>query len=131
MNDAQLIAEILRRAPFVNEPDARMALVSCLETLGFMLPEPLVRALAAALPLESQSLLSLGLFVRQRHPRVREDKAEPLALKRQTLARVQAVCHVLAELLPAELVARLSEAVPPQLAPAFDAALDQTREACA
>lgn len=129
MNDAQLIAEILRRAPFVNGEDARKALVSCLETLGFALPEPVVRALMAELPVECQSLLSLGLFVRLRHPRVREDRAAPLALHRLTLERVQAVCAALAELLPRELVALLSRELPFQLATAFDGG---TRaEACA
>jgi uncharacterized protein (DUF2267 family) len=120
VNDAQLIEEILRRAPFENGDDAQLALVSCLETLGFMLPEPLVGALSAALPRACGALLSLGLSVRLRHPRVREDKSEPLSLNRQTLERVQEICRVLGELLPGELVARLVAELPAQLATALD-----------
>jgi hypothetical protein len=119
MNDAQLMAEILKLTPFESTDDARLALVSSLETLGFLLPERLVAELEGALPPDCTSLLALGLSVRQRQPRVRAEKTAALSLERHTLERVQEICRVLGKLLAPELVGRLVAELPTQNAQAF------------
>jgi uncharacterized protein (DUF2267 family) len=126
MTDAQLLAEILKLAPFESAEDARLALISTMETLGFLLPEPLVAELETVLPQDCTGLLALGVSVRQHHPRVRAEKAAALSLKRHTLEGVQEICRVLGMLLTPELVARLIAHLPAQLSEAFDGRMPHT-----
>jgi uncharacterized protein (DUF2267 family) len=129
MNYETLITKVMSLAPFSNADDARLALISSLETLGFLLPERLVQALASELPHECAAALSLGLSVGQRHPRVRGDKAQALPLSGQTLERVQEICSALGKLLAAELVASLVAELPAELASAFDGGAAHTAPA--
>lgn len=76
-----------------------------------MLPEPLIESLRAALPADCTDVLAFALFVRLRHPRVRDYRAQLLAQSPETRVRVQRAWSVLAELLPCELVAAMREEV--------------------
>jgi hypothetical protein len=99
-----------------------MALAGCMETLGLLLPEPLIESLGAALPVECNYVLSFALFVRLRHPQVAEHRAGLITLPGATRERLQAVCEVLAELLPCELIGSLRATLPGPLSVAFGCA---------
>jgi hypothetical protein len=121
MDYAQLTAELTRLAPFESAVDARLALASSLQTLGFLLPEHLVETLAAALPDDCASALHAG---REENRRAAHSRALEGVLPRsgQTLERIQEICGALAKLLPSELVGDLVRELPPPLARAFDGA---------
>jgi hypothetical protein len=106
--------------------DVEHAVVMTLETLGFVLPERLVRALSAALPAECAGPLGLGLSASRHQQRVRGARgAQPGALSRPVLERVQMVCAVLASALPPELVADLIRELPEPFQAAFEHELTQ------
>ena len=117
----QLVGKIMGSVPIVRAADAERALVTCLETLGYLLPERLVASLQHALPERCAEPLALGASFAHRH--ASEDAG---ALRGETLERVQEVCRVLGRCLPPELIREIARALPAQLAWAFE-----DRAACA
>lgn len=101
--------------------DAEHALASTLETLGFLLPERLVRALSAALPSECSDPLALGLSASRLQLRTHGSAGvQPDALPRPAMERIQMVCAALAPVLPPELVADLIRELPERFKVAFE-----------
>jgi hypothetical protein len=101
--------------------DVEHTLATTLETLGFLLPERLVRALSAALPAECSDPLALGLSASRLQLRTHGAAgAEPYALPRRAMERVQMVCAALAPMLPPDLVADLLRELPERFKVAFE-----------
>jgi hypothetical protein len=117
MDDVQL-RELCRLAPFENAADAELALFSSLETLGFLLPEHLVRKLEAVLPSACASSLASGRAA-SRASGGTADAYVPPPGSGQAVERIQVVCSALAKRLPAELVVDLMRELPAPLASAF------------
>lgn len=116
--DEALVGELRRLAPFETAADAELALISSLETLGFLLPAHLVRKLEAALPSACEKPLASGREVSRAGARG-GDADSTLPAAGQALERVQEVCALLAKRLPPELVGALVRELPAPLASAF------------
>lgn len=120
----QLIGKIMASVPYVRAVDAEHALVTCLETLGSLLPTRLEEALERELPARCAAPLSLGASAAQRRAR------EPAGgLHGETLERVQEVCKVLGKCLTPELIREIASALPGELSKAFDGRECATRAA--
>ncbi len=117
----QLIGKIMASVPIVRAADAERALVTCLETLGYLLPKRLVEALQRELPQKCEAPLALGESVARGHA-----SATAGALHGETLERVQEVCRVLGKCLAPELIGEIASALPAELSRAFE-----DRAACA
>lgn len=116
---SDLIATLVKQSALADAGDAEMALTTALETLGFVLPARLVRELEQALPEACGWPLAFGRSVYERQQRAPQ-RAEPRELPGRTVERIEEVCAVLAGLLPADLVASISGALPHQLRGAFE-----------
>lgn len=119
MDFARLTDHLRRFTPFADAAEARLALASSLERLGFLLPEHLIRKLQAALPAECSPPLLAGLAATRLADQVPPSGASA-PLSGQALERTQEVCAVLGKLLEADLVRDLVRELPPPLASALD-----------
>jgi len=98
--------------------DAERGLATTLETLGFLLPERLVRALEAALPAECSDPLALGLSASRLQLRT-HGAVGGGTLPRQVMERIQMICTALEPVLPPDLVPDLLRELPPPFQAAF------------
>jgi hypothetical protein len=116
---AELICQITDA--MYGRDDVEHALATTLETLGFLLPERLVRALSATLPTECSDPLALGLSASRLQLRTHGAAgAEPYALPRRAMERIQMVCAALAPMLPPDLAADLLRELPEGFKVAFE-----------
>jgi uncharacterized protein (DUF2267 family) len=116
----QLIGKIMGGVPIVRAADAELALVTCLETLGYLLPSRLVETLQRELPQQCTPPIALGASFAGRHA-----SETAGALHGEKLERVREVCRILSQCLTPELIREIASALPAELSRAFEG-----RDAC-
>jgi uncharacterized protein (DUF2267 family) len=107
--------------PYASVEDAQRALVTTLETLGYFLPNELVRQLATALPSACSGPLQLGMQASDGVRRLAHahGACEPSELPEPVLAEMRTVCGAIHGLLPFELARTVGGVLPPPLKDAF------------
>lgn len=122
MDYQHLLSRLLRNAPFASRDDAQRALVTTLETLGYVLPSRLIEELRDSLPAECEVALELGMRLRSSRP-VASDVGQTQHLLNSlpwfTMDRIQDVCSVLGELLAPSLSEEITAQLPGRLVEAF------------
>jgi uncharacterized protein (DUF2267 family) len=121
MSHDDLLHQLRTDARFATPEEAERALTHTLETLGYLLPNPLVRELIAALPHACLGPLQAAVNGSDSARRLAHAKAAciPSELPPSTLAEMQAVCGLLFSVLPLDLMRKLEAALPAALARMF------------
>jgi hypothetical protein len=117
MSHDDLVHRLRTGAGFTTAEQAEHALTSTLETLGYLLPHPLVRELALALPRSCSGALQTAIGGGDSARRLAHAGAAciPDELPGTLLDEMQVVCGALSSALPLDLIRKLNVVLPPPL----------------